>query len=220
MKAKPIFKWLVLAGTSMALSLATATAEPEKEKSKPDRAENKAGDKAEKAHDKADKKAGPAENRSDKKTDQAENRQEKKAENRAENQQEKRADNRAENRAERRIYKKGEFKERFQDRDRDRIVTYFSAHKGRDRGLPPGLAQRWESGKRLPNGWRDRVVTGYVIESDWFPAFEPVPYDWFPEIVIVPDTRLYWYGDRVVRVYEPTREVVDVVIIPTIHIDL
>lgn len=131
-----------------------------------------------------------------------------------------RVEDRQEKREDRRIYKRGEFRERFVDRDRDHIVTYFSNHKGHARGLPPGLAQKWESGRRLPNGWRDRVVTGYVIEDEWRPYFEPVPYSWFPGITVVPDTQLYWYGDRVVRVYEPTHEVVDVVVVPTIHIDL
>jgi len=111
-------------------------------------------------------------------------------------------------------------RERFQDRDRERIVGYFAGYRNDRHGLPPGLAKKWETGHRLPGGWRDRVVAGYVIEDAWYPAFEPVPYSWFPELVVIPDTRLYWYGDRVVRVYEPRREVVDVVIIPSIHIDL
>ena len=152
-----------------------------------------------KSEDKADKAADKAEKKADKAWDKAEKHADKSG---------------------RKVFKKGEFKERFQDRDRDRIVTYFSEFKGREHGLPPGLAKNWESGRRLPPGWRDRVVTGYVIEDDWLPAFHPVPYSWFPDVVVVPDTRLYWYGDRVVRVYEPTREVVDVVIVPTIHIDL
>ncbi|MES2657958.1 MAG: hypothetical protein V4689_05040, partial [Verrucomicrobiota bacterium] len=131
-----------------------------------------------------------------------------------------RAEARQDNRTGRRIYQRGEFKERFQDRDRERVVTYFSKYKGSNRGLPPALARHWDSGRRLPGGWRDHLVVGYVIEPDWSPALYPVPYTWFPDLAVVPDTRLYWYGDRVVRVYEPTREVVDVIVVPTIHIDL
>jgi hypothetical protein len=190
----------MLLSTSAALTLATATAEPGKEKKdKHDKSEH-AEKKANKEFDKAERKAAKADEKFEKKMEKVEAREEK--------------------REARRVYKKGEFKERFQDSDRDRIVAYFSTHKGSDHGLPPGLAKRWKEGKRLPAGWRDRVVTGYVIEDDWYSAFEPVPYEWFPNIAVIPDTRLYWYGDRVVRVYEPTREVVDVVIIPSIHIDL
>lgn len=29
-----------------------------------------------------------------------------------------------------------------------------------------------------------------------------------------PNTRLYHYGDRVVRIYEPRREVIDLIILP------
>ena len=157
------------------------------------------------------------EGRADNRTD---TRVEGRADNRTDTRVEGRADNRTENRTDRQVYKKGEFKEHFQDRDRDRIVTYFTRFKDREHGLPPELSRNWEGRKRLPSGWRDRLVTGYVIEDSWLPAFEPVPYDWFPEIAVIPDTRLYWYGDRIVRVYEPTREVVDVIIIPTIHVDL
>jgi hypothetical protein len=82
------------------------------------------------------------------------------------------------------------------------------------------LAKNCQTGKRRPPGWRDRVVSGYVIERQWLPAFRPVEYSWFPGIAVVPDTRLYWYGDRVIRVYGPTHEGVDVIIVPTIHIDL
>ncbi len=260
MKPQPIFRWLVLVGSSAALSLSVAMAEPDKKdgdkKDKPVPVENKKADKADrkenqKSNDKGPSKAEKAERReeraddrreqADRKQERAENRQERtedkrervedrkeRAEDRrevAEDRRERvedrqeRAEDRREDR-ERRIYKRGEFRERFVDRDRDHIITYFSGHKGHSHGLPPGLAAKWDSGRRLPAGWRDRVVTGYVIEDEWRPYFEPVPYSWFPGITVVPDTQLYWYGDRVVRVYEPTREVVDVVVVPTIHIDL
>ena len=240
MKPQSILKWLLLAGSSAALSIASVHAEPEKDKKgdqgkgKAERVEKKSqgntGKKAEKKAENREQQKDRAENRREKAEDrreQAENRQERREDQRerAEDKRERiedrqeRAEDRREDR-ERRIYKRGEFRERFVDRDRDHIITYFAGHKGHSHGLPPGLASKWDNGRRLPAGWRDRVVTGYVIEDDWRPYFEPVPYSWFPGITVVPDTQLYWYGDRVVRVYEPTREVVDVVIVPSIHIDL
>ncbi|MES2440986.1 MAG: hypothetical protein V4584_18120 [Verrucomicrobiota bacterium] len=196
MNPKPIFKWVALVTTSTILAVSTVHAEPGKGKGKSD----DKPEKSEKKAHKAERKAVKNENKEDQRSAKNEDRRDKQLE--------------------KRVYQKGEFKERFQDRDRDRVVTYFSGYKGQKHGLPPELARNWENGRRLPSGWRDRVVTGYVIENDWQPAFQPVPYHWFPDVVVVPDTRLYWYGDRVVRVYEPTREVVDVIIIPTIHIDL
>ena len=186
------FNHLGIISVSTALLISSADAKPDKGKDHPSsqKADKHAGGKA----DKKGKKGKPA--HADKHASEK-----KKA---------KRED----------VSRRGDFNGRFEERDRDRVVTYFSGYKDKKHGLPPGLARRWENGKRLPPGWRDRVVTGYVIQDDWYPAFEPVPYDWFPGLAVVPDTRLYWYGDRVVRVYEPARRVVDVVVIPTIHIDL
>ena len=224
MKPQSTLKWLAVVGTSTLLALVTASAEPDKDKKdkkdkdQPDRVENKsdkhAGNKADKRADKADEKARKDFDKADNKADKAERKADQ-----ADARSDRKADQ-AENRQERRVYKKGEFKERFQRHDNDRVVTYFSTYKDREHGVPPDIYRKWHDGRRLPSGWRDRLVTGYVIEDSWLPSFEPVPYSWFPQITVVPDTRLYWYGDRVVRVYEPTREVVDVVVIPTIHIDL
>lgn len=156
-KMKPLhtFKWLALISTSAALTLATATADPGKDKKDKRNKSDHSEKKADKDFDKAERKAEKADNKFEKKMEKVEAREEK--------------------REARRVYKKGEFKDRFQDSDRERIVTYFSGYKSSDHGLPPGLAKRWKDGKRLPAGWRDRVVTGYVIEDEWYSAFEPVP---------------------------------------------
>lgn len=210
----------------------------ENPKDKSDKGDQKADRKMEKADTKSDRKVEKADNdprngHADTKGDNRDPRADMKGDNRNEHRVDPPNDTRADNRGqrvenreqrvenrERRIYKRGEFQEHIQDRDRDRIVGYFSGFSGREHGLPPELARGWEGGRRLPGGWRDRLVRGYVLDDEWYSAFRPVPYSWFPEVVIVPDTRLYWYGDRVVRVYEPTREVVDVIPVPSVHIDL
>ncbi len=202
MNPKPIINWLGLVGTTAALTLGTVSAKPDKGE--------KNGHSSDKSEKNSEKKSEKQDNKDHSKNEKADRKDDK---------QDRKEDHHPQAQEPRRVYKKGEFKEHFQDRDRDRVVSYFSGYKGHDHGLPPGLAKNWQKGKRLPAGWRDRVVSGYVIESEWLPAFHPVEYSWFPGIAVVPDTRLYWYGDRVVRVYEPTREVVDVIIVPTIHID-
>ena len=108
---------------------------------------------------------------------------------------------------------------RFRDNDRDGVIRYFSEHRDHEHGLPPGLAKNLRRGKPLPPGWRDKVSRGYVIEDDYNDYFYPLSYDLFPGLEIVPDTRLYRYGDRIVRVYEPRREVIDLIIVPTIRFD-
>ena len=106
---------------------------------------------------------------------------------------------------------------RFKDEERGAILGYFSRHKDNDGGLPPGLAKNLRRGKPLPPGWQDKVASGYRIEDDYWDSFTPVPYDWFPELRPEPDYALYYYGDRIVRVYEPRRTVVEVIIVPTIR---
>lgn len=109
---------------------------------------------------------------------------------------------------------------RFKDKDKAVVTGYFDQYRGNPHGLPPGLAKKVARGKALPPGWQKKLARGYVIEPEWWNDFVPVEDAWFPGLEPYPDTRLYWYGDRVVRVYEPRREVVDVIVVSTIHIDL
>ena len=108
---------------------------------------------------------------------------------------------------------------RFRDDDRTGVIRYFNDYRDNDHGLPPGLAKKYRKGKPLPPGWQKKVSNGYVIEDDWNGYFYPLEYETFPNLERVPDTRLYLYGDRIVRVYEPRREVIDIIRIPTIRFD-
>jgi len=106
---------------------------------------------------------------------------------------------------------------RFRDDDRDGVLRYFSGYRDNEYGLPPGLAKNYRRGKGLPPGWQKKLVNGYVIEDDWNDRFHPLEYSLFPRLEAVPDTRLYMFGNRIVRVYEPRREVIDVITVPTIR---
>ena len=103
---------------------------------------------------------------------------------------------------------------RLKDDERGEIVTYFNRFQSNDEGLPPGLAMNQRRGKPLPPGWQKKLVPGYRIDEVSWLSFAPVPATWFPKLRMEPDTRLYHYGDRVVRVYEPRREVIEVIILP------
>ncbi len=104
--------------------------------------------------------------------------------------------------------------ERFKDDERTEIVEYFGRYRTRAEGLPPGLAMNQRRGKPLPPGWQKKLVAGYRINDNEWASYAPVPSEWFPKLRMEPDTRLYHYGDRVVRVYEPRREVIDVIVLP------
>lgn len=110
-------------------------------------------------------------------------------------------------------------KKSFRDDDRTGVIRYFSGFSDQERGLPPGLAKNLQRGKALPPGWQKKVQNGYVIEDDHKDYFQPLEYSLFPGLEAVPDTRLYLYGNRIVRVYEPRREVIDMIDVPTIRFD-
>jgi hypothetical protein len=103
---------------------------------------------------------------------------------------------------------------RFKDGERNEIVSYFSRFQDNGEGLLPGLAMNQRRGKPLPPGWQKKLTPGYRIDDNEWTSYAPVPSGWFPQLRMEPDTRLYHYGDRVVRVYEPRREVIDVIVLP------
>lgn len=110
-------------------------------------------------------------------------------------------------------------KKRFRDDDRTGVIRYFSGYRENEYGLPPGLAKNYRRGKPLPPGWQKKVFDGYVIGDDMSGHFHPLKHSLFPGLEVVPNTRLYLYGNRLVRVYEPRREVIDVIEVPTIRFD-
>lgn len=110
-------------------------------------------------------------------------------------------------------------KKSFRNDDRTGVIRYFADFRDNDRGLPPGLAKNYLRGKPLPTGWQTKVRSGYVIVDDDRDFFYPLEYSLFPGLEIVADTRLYLYGNRIVRVYEPRREVIDVIEVSTIRFE-
>lgn len=104
---------------------------------------------------------------------------------------------------------------RFRDNERNEILDYFGRYRTQGQGLPPGLAKNQQRGKPLPPGWQKKLVPGYRIEDNLWSGFTPVPSSWFPNVRAEPNTRLYHHGDRVVRVYEPRREILDVITLPS-----
>ena len=106
---------------------------------------------------------------------------------------------------------------KFKDKDREDVISHWDQYKGHPHGLPPGLAKNLRRGKSLPPGWDKKVRSGWVVEDDWWGLFDRVPSDNLPVDTRLPkDTGMYLFGDRMVRVHEPSREVIDFVRVPTI----
>ncbi len=101
----------------------------------------------------------------------------------------------------------------FKDQQRDEIVNYFTDYQKKNKGLPPGLDMNQRRGKPLPPGWEKKLTPGSRLDDDMWSSFAPVPNEWFPNLAMEPDTRLYHYGDRVVRVQESKREILEVILL-------
>jgi hypothetical protein len=101
----------------------------------------------------------------------------------------------------------------FKDDQRKQISDYFSDYQQKHKALPPGLDMNQRRGKPLPPGWEKKLAPGTRLDDDQWSNLAPVPNDWFPGLQMEPDTRLYHYGDRVVRVRDSKREILDVILL-------
>ncbi len=108
---------------------------------------------------------------------------------------------------------------RFEDKDRTDLLDYFRGYESQPQGLPPGLAKNLRRGKPLPPGWQKKVNEGYILDDETYGLFDLLEDSLFPNLKPKPDTKLYLYGDRVVRVYEPKRQVIDIFPIPGIKLN-
>lgn len=107
---------------------------------------------------------------------------------------------------------------RFEEKERSFLLDYFKGYESQPQGLPPGLAKNLRRGKPLPPGWDKKVNEGYILDDETYGLLDLLEDSLFPNLKPKPDTKLYLYGDRVVRVYEPKRQVIDVFPIPSIRI--
>lgn len=108
---------------------------------------------------------------------------------------------------------------KFAEKDRNDIVSHWDKYKGNDMGLPPGLAKNLRRGKGLPPGWDKKVRNGWMIEDEWWSRMDRVPANYLPGDMKLPkDTGMFLFGDRMMRVHEPTREVIDFVKLPGVKL--
>ena len=107
---------------------------------------------------------------------------------------------------------------RFEDKEKTSLLDYFKVYESEPQGLPPGLDKNLRRGKTLPPGWQKKVSEGSILDDETYGLFDLLEDALFPDLKPKPDTRLYLYGDRVVRVYEPKRQVIDIIPIRGIKI--
>ena len=98
---------------------------------------------------------------------------------------------------------------KFNDNDHLQFRNFFAPDNRKN--LPPGLRKNLERGKPLPPGWQKKVSAGNMLDAGWMNLMTPVSYDYFPKVQRTPGTRLYYHDNRLIRVNEETRIILDVI---------
>ena len=77
--------------------------------------------------------------------------------------------------------------------------------------LPPGLQKKLARGGKLPPGWQKKVARGEVLDSDIYESSSGLPQSVLGRLPSGPDgTSIRHIEDRVVRIVDATREILDV----------
>jgi len=96
----------------------------------------------------------------------------------------------------------------FSERERDEINRYFQANPGARSQLPPGLAKK----NKIPPGWQKKLAPGQRIPDDVWAHRVALPSD--IKLPIEKGVIRVRIDDRIVKVSEKTREVLDVLGLP------
>lgn len=111
-------------------------------------------------------------------------------------------------------------------KDEKRIIqSYFEDHReyrydddesGRDKpkkqkSLPPGLQKKLARGGELPPGWQKKVARGEVLDMTLYRQSRTLPEGLLNRLSTGPaDTELRQLDDRVMRLMDDTRDILDV----------
>ena len=82
--------------------------------------------------------------------------------------------------------------------------------KGKPKHLPPGLRKKLERGGELPPGWKDKVARGEVLDENLYSHSRRLPEDLIRRLPYVEGTSIREIDNRVMRVQDATRTVLDV----------
>ena len=82
--------------------------------------------------------------------------------------------------------------------------------KRRVKKLPPGLRKKLARGGELPPGWQKKVDRGEVLDDDIYQHAQPLPENIIDRVRRIEGTTVRQIDDRIVRVQDATRTVLDV----------
>lgn len=114
----------------------------------------------------------------------------------------------------------------FTNKEKEIIRSFLREHResrygdddagsGRDKPkkkkkLPPGLKKKLERGGELPPGWQKKVARGEVLDADLYGHSRPLPKELLKRLSSKQGTELRLLDDRVVRIMDGTRAVLDI----------
>jgi len=88
---------------------------------------------------------------------------------------------------------------------------YDDEGRGKAKKLPPGLRMKLERGGELPPGWQKKVARGEVLDADLYAHSHRLPDRLLRRLPKeVEGTSLRRIDDRVVRIMDATRTILDV----------
>tara|TARA_R110000822_G_scaffold60287_9_gene150246 strand:+ start:2271 stop:2801 length:531 start_codon:yes stop_codon:yes gene_type:complete len=98
------------------------------------------------------------------------------------------------------------------DDDDDHANKDKHGKKHKQKSLPPGLQKKLERGGELPPGWQKKVERGEVLDEDiYINHARSLPEDILRRLPSTPEgTTLRQIDDRIVRVQDATRTILDV----------
>lgn len=103
-------------------------------------------------------------------------------------------------------------KKEFRSEEREIIERYFKANPSAAKRLPPGLAKK----NKLPPGWQKKMARGEVVPDDVWRHRVQLPQDVVRKLPPnPPGTVIVRVDDKVVRVIENTREILDIFGLPS-----
>lgn len=77
--------------------------------------------------------------------------------------------------------------------------------------LPPGLQKKVARGGELPPGWKKKLEVGTVLDPELDQKAESLPEEILKRLPKTPDgTEIIKIGDEVIRIYENSREIIDI----------
>lgn len=79
------------------------------------------------------------------------------------------------------------------------------------KNLPPGLQKKLARGGELPPGWQNKVARGEVLDWQIYSRSVKLPHDLLRRLpAIPPESRYLRLEDRIFRILNDTREILDI----------